>query len=170
MAIFDQMRFFSVFIKKLVPDVTYLLKCLIGVGICYWLYVAIPRYPFYWAIISVVLAISPDNTNRMAYDRMKANLLGCATGLGLYFLHLPDFPALVIGITLVISIGMAAKMPATIRSALSALIIVIINERKQGEWDVPIQRVICVVVGCLVALLLTLVFNVITKTRRGLSD
>ena len=164
------MTSFAVFLKKLVPDVKYLLKCLTGVSICYGLYVAFPRYPFYWSIISVVLAFSPDNTNRMAYDRMKANLLGCGVGLGLYFLHLPDLLALVIGITLVISIGMAAKMPSTIRSALAALIIVIINERKQGEWNVPIQRVICVVVGCLIALLLTLVFNLFTKSGRGLSE
>jgi uncharacterized membrane protein YgaE (UPF0421/DUF939 family) len=98
--------------KKWLPELSYVLKCLSGVSICYILYIAFPKYPFFWAIISVVLAISPDNSNQQAYDRMKANLLGCAVGLGLYFLHLPSLLTLCLGIFIVIFIGTALKIPA----------------------------------------------------------
>ena len=71
------------FIKRPVPDLRYLLKCLLGVIICCLLYIKIPKYPFYSAIVSVVIALSPDNSNRQAYLRMQANLLGCSIGSAL---------------------------------------------------------------------------------------
>src|ERR1700685_3757388 len=108
--------------KIRLPDFSYVLKCLLGVTICYFLYTWFPKYPFFWALVSVVLAISPDNTNRQAYDRMKANLLGCAIGLGLYFLHLPSLLTLCLGVLLTILIGTALKILTALRSALAALI------------------------------------------------
>jgi uncharacterized membrane protein YgaE (UPF0421/DUF939 family) len=149
-------------IKKLAPHWSYVLKCLIGVTICYVLYIEIPQYPFYWSIVSVALALSPDNSNAQAYDRMKANLLGCAIGLCLYPLHFSPLLALCIGVLLTISIGLAAKITGALRPALAALIIVTINEQKQGRW-VPVERVVCVVAGCLVALLLSLLFSLLAR-------
>jgi len=148
------------------PDFSYVLKCLLGVTICYFLYSWFPQYPFFWALVSVVLAISPDNTNRQAYDRMKANLLGCAIGLGLYFLHLPSLLTLCLGVLLTILIGTALKILTALRSALAALVIVTIREQAQGHWFLPIERVICVVIGCLVALLLSLLFNLFSPKRQ----
>jgi hypothetical protein len=112
--------------RKLVPPWSYLLKCLIGVKICYALYVDIPQYPFYWSIVSVALALS-------------------------------------LGVLITISIGFAAKITGALRPAPAALIIVTINEQKQGRW-VPVERVVCVVVGCLVALLLSLLFSLLART------
>jgi uncharacterized membrane protein YccC len=157
------LRALTLLTKKLVPNAFYLLKCLSGVAICYFLYIKIPKYPFYWSIVSVAIALSPDNSNRLAYDRMKANLLGCAVGLCLYPLNLPGLAALCIGITLTLSIGFALKIPSTLRSALAALIIVTIHEEEQRQWYLPLERVTCVVAGCLVALLVTLVFNLAAR-------
>jgi uncharacterized membrane protein YgaE (UPF0421/DUF939 family) len=151
--------------KKWLPELSYVLKCLSGVSICYILYIAFPNYPFFWAIISVVLAISPDNSNQQAYDRMKANLLGCAVGMGLYFLHLPPLLTLCLGVFLVIFIGTALKIPTALRPALAALIIVTIREQAGRQWFLPIERVICVVIGCVVALLLSLLFNLLSPKR-----
>jgi uncharacterized membrane protein YgaE (UPF0421/DUF939 family) len=148
--------------KKWLPNLSYVLKCLIGVSICYILYIRFPKYPFFWAIISVVLALSSDNSNRQAYDRMKANLLGCAVGMGLYFLHLPSLLTLCLGVSLVIFIGTALKIPAALRPALAALVIVTIRGQSGGQWFLPIERVICVVIGCLIALLLSLLFNLLS--------
>lgn len=156
-------RVLTQLIRKMVPNTFYWLKCLTGVAICYWLYIKIPQYPFYWSIVSVAIALSPDNSNRLAYDRMKANLLGCAVGLGLYPLHLPGLLALCIGITLTLCIGFALKIPSTLRSALAALIIVTIHEQEQRQWYLPLERVTCVVAGCVVALLVTLVFNLAAR-------
>lgn len=153
-------------IKKWLPDLFYILKCLSGVSICYLLYVRFPAYPFFWAIVSVVLAISPDNSNRQAFDRMRANLLGCAVGMGLYFLHLPSLLTLCFGVFLTILVGTALKILTAVRSALAALVIVTIREQAQGQWFLPIERVICVVIGCLVALLLSLLFNLLSPKRQ----
>lgn len=147
--------------KQWLPELSYVLKCLSGISICYILYIGFPKYPFFWAIVSVVLAISPDKSNRQAYDRMKANLLGCTVGMGLYFLHLPSLLTLCLGVCLVILAGNALKIPTALRSALAALVIVTIRERAGGQWFLPIERVICVVIGCLVALLLSLLFNLL---------
>ena len=109
-------------------------------------------------MVSVVLALSPDNSNRAAFDRITANLLGCGVGLGLTPLHLPELAGLCLGVGFTILIGIAINLPAALRSALAALIIVTINEQKQGRW-VPVERVVCVVAGCLVALLVSLLVN-----------
>src|ERR1700722_4037634 len=119
--------------KKGLPDLFYILKCLSGVSICYILYIGFPKYPFFWALVSVVLAFSPDNSNQQAYDRMKANLLGCAVGMGLYFLHLPSLLALCLGVFLVIFLGTALKIPTALRPALAALVIVTIRQQTGGQ-------------------------------------
>lgn len=137
----------------------YLIKCLIGVIICYLLYAYIPQYPFYWSLVSVVVALSPDNSNTLAYDRMKANLLGCAVGLCLYPIHISYLWILLIGVTLTIVIGIAFRITQTLRSALAALVIVTIQEQLEKHWYIALERVSCVVAGCLVALLVTMFFN-----------
>lgn len=152
-------------LRKLFPNPLYLLKCLIGVLICYVFYVKIPSYPFVWAVVSVVIAISPDNSNKQAYDRMTANLIGCAVGLMLFPIALPVSVELCIGVALTIAVGSALKKEAALRSALAAVIIVLLNERRTSTWYVPLERVVCVVVGCLVALLVTLLFTSIARYR-----
>jgi uncharacterized membrane protein YgaE (UPF0421/DUF939 family) len=141
----------------------YLIKCLAGVTICYLLYRYIPQYPFYWAIVSVVIAMSPDNSNRQAYDRMKANVVGCAVGICLYPLHLPDLLTLCLGVALTIYIGIAFRITSPLKSALAALVIVTIQETQEKHWYIALERVTCVVVGCLVALLVTMLCNLIIQ-------
>jgi hypothetical protein len=58
-------------IKRLFPNPLYLLKCLIGVLICYGFYVMIPSYPFVWAVVSVVIALSPDDSTKQELDRIS---------------------------------------------------------------------------------------------------
>ncbi|HTI12870.1 MAG TPA: FUSC family protein [Puia sp.] len=149
----------SVFLSNL----PYLIKCVAGVIICYILYKEFPRYPFYWAIVSVVIALSPDNSNRQAVDRMKANILGCAVGLCLYPVHVPNLLLLCLGIVLTICVGITLQLTTTLRSAMAALVIVLIHEEQLKQWYLPLERVLCVVAGCLVALIVTLLFNQIAR-------
>jgi uncharacterized membrane protein YgaE (UPF0421/DUF939 family) len=116
--------------KELKPHVLYMLCCLIGVLICYALYKAFPGYPFYWAIVSVVLALTPDNSTRQAFNRIKANVLGCAAGVLLYPLHFPELLILCIGVALIIIAGFVFNITDTLRSALAAFIIVTIQVEK----------------------------------------
>ena len=143
--------------------IAYLIKCLIGVVICYALYYYIPEYPFNWAIVSVVLVLSPDQSNRLAYDRMKANALGCAVGIALYPLKLPDIMILCLGVVLTIVTGIVLGITSTLRTALAALVISNLQQEQTKHWYMALERVICVVTGCVVALLITILFNLITQ-------
>jgi uncharacterized membrane protein YccC len=85
--------------------------------------------------------------------------------MGLYFLHLPSLLTLCLGVSLVILLGTALNIPTALRPALAALIIVTIRVQAGGQWFLPIERVICVVIGCLIALLLSLLFNLLSPKR-----
>jgi len=100
-----------------------------------------------------------DSTNNQAYDRIKANALGCGVGICLYPLQLPELAIICIGITITIFLGIGLKISSTIRSALAGLIIVTLQVEQTKHWYIALERVVCVVAGCVVALLITLAFN-----------
>lgn len=137
----------------------YMLKCLIGAAICYGLYVGIPQYPFYWSLVSLVVVITPEHKNDLAYDRMKANVLGSVTGLALYFIPVNNLLLISAGIILVIYLGTILNLQNAIRTALAALVIVLIQEETVKDWSVAFERVICVITGCLIALMITIAFS-----------
>jgi uncharacterized membrane protein YgaE (UPF0421/DUF939 family) len=144
-------------------DYIYTIKCIIGVSICYMIYRWLPEYPFYWAIVSVVLALSEDDSNEQAYFRIKANLLGCTVGACIYPLRIPELTTLLLGVVITIIAGFVLNITETTRTALAALIIVVIEVEQSKHWEVAIERVVCVVTGCTIALLITLSFNLIYK-------
>jgi uncharacterized membrane protein YgaE (UPF0421/DUF939 family) len=148
-------------------NILYALKCVIGVSICYMLYELWPQYPFNWALVSVVLALSPDNSNKQAINRIIANVLGCGVGILLFPLPIPNLAAILIGVVLVIALGERLNLSETIRTALSALLIVTLQEYKLKIWYIPLERVLCVMTGCIVAVLLTFLFNfLVFKLKR----
>jgi uncharacterized membrane protein YgaE (UPF0421/DUF939 family) len=113
----------------------------------------------------VALATSLDSTNNQAYDRIKANTLGCTVGICLYPIQLPELALICIGITITIFLGIGLKISSTIRSALAGLIIVTLQVEQTKHWYIALERVICVVAGCVVALLITLIFNWVKPER-----
>jgi uncharacterized membrane protein YccC len=154
-------KLFNLDKSVLLSNFHYIVKCVAGVIVCYLLYKWLPQYPFYWAIISVVIVLSPDNSTSQAVDRIKANVLGCTVGMCLYPLHLPNLLLLCAGVVITAVIGLAIKLGAALRSALAALIIITIDIEQGDDWYIAIGRMFCVVAGCLVALLVTILFNVI---------
>jgi len=84
-------RFFELNKSAYLSHMVYVVKLLSGVIICYILYKTFPQYPFYWSLVSVVLAVSIDNNNTQAYDRIKANTIGlCRWDLPIPF----EFPGI----------------------------------------------------------------------------
>lgn len=150
------------------PLFVYVLKCVAGICVGYWLYVTFPQHQFFWSLISVLLVLAPENTDshKLAYYRMGANILGSVIGLLLFLLHLPELLALCIGIVIVILVGNYLKLDPAIRSALAALIIVMVHG--QGHtFMLALERVGCVVVGCLIGLLITITADFIIKATGG---
>src|SRR5690606_14746520 len=157
----DFIKGFSKFLKLKVSvsEWIYLVKCVVGAAICYAFYLFLPQYPVYWALISVVIVFSPDNNSKLAYDRIKSNLLGASIGMLLFFIPLPSILLISIGVALTILAGIAFKLDNPLRSALAAMIIVLIEENQEHDWLVAIERIICVGIGCFAALIITFVFS-----------
>lgn len=145
-------------------DWLYALKCIIGASICYWLYVAFPQYPFFWSLISVVLVISPENDKKLAYLRIEGNALGSAIGLLLFFFPLPTVIILCLGVGLTIIIGFLLNLKMSVRTAVAANIIVLFQEKAAHSWSIALNRVGCVLVGCIVGFLITILFIKLEKT------
>jgi len=114
-------------------------------------------------MMSVALVFTVENENELVYDRMKANILGSTIGLILYFIPLNSLLLIIIGIGLVIYMGTILRLGNAIRMALAALIIVVVKQEIDKEWWTALSRMICVVAGCLVALVVTLSFSCYNK-------
>jgi uncharacterized membrane protein YgaE (UPF0421/DUF939 family) len=113
-------------------------------------------------MISVVLVIAPNSkdSNRLAFGRIKANILGSSVGLLLFLIRIPNLFLICIGVMLTIAIGILLKLHSALRSALAALVIVMIHEEGQNStWHIALERMGCVMIGCIIGLLITLAFN-----------
>jgi len=151
--------FFELDKSVYLSHILYLIKVILGVIFCYILYKSIPEYPFYWSLVSVVIATSLDRSTDQAYDRIKANVLGCMVGASLYPIQLPELLIMCIGVIIIVFLAIGFKITSTLRSALAALIIILLQAETTKHWYIALERVVCVVTGCVVALLLTLFFN-----------
>lgn len=150
-------------IKK--QDWLYILKCILGASACYWLYEAFPQYPFFWSLVSVVLVVSPENDKKLAYLRIEGNFLGSAIGLLLFFIPFPTLIILCLGISLTIIMGFLLKLHASVRTAVAANIIVLFQEKAAHNWDVALNRVGCVLIGCAVGFIITILFTRFEKSN-----
>lgn len=158
-------------LKKLleIHFLVYITKCILGLIITYSIYITFPQHQFFWSVISVLLAFSPDDKDakKVAYDRMKANILGSCVGMALFLIHLPNLFIMGMGVALTIIVATLLNIQSTTRSALAAVIIVLLYEQENASWHMALERMICVIVGCLIALLLTLLFDfVLFKDKR----
>ena len=145
----------------------YIVKCLVGLFLGYTLYLFFPHHQAYWALLSIVLVLAPEDADsiKFAFDRMKANMIGSAVGLLLFLLHKPDLLFLCVGAVLTILICWITKIMDASRMALAALLIVSIGGSHES-WYVCVERMVSVLIGCIIALAITLVFN--TQTRKRL--
>lgn len=139
----------------------YASKCIIGVAIGYLLCIAFPVRQFIWAIISTVLVISPEEhqSNKLALERIWANIIGSLTGLLIFLVYKPNLLSLSVGVVAVIATCSFLKLINSARIALSALVIVTIFQSQQGTWQVALERMVCVIIGCIIAIVVTTICN-----------
>ena len=145
----------------------YIIKCLIGVTIGFYLYRKYPEIGT-WCLISIVMVLSPDRNDAMklALVRIKANLVGAGIGLALFFIHPMNLLILSIGVTLTIITCRLLKIQEVTRSAAVAVVIILLHQKGQYFWDVALERAGGVLSGCLIAMMITYTFHVaITKFK-----
>jgi uncharacterized membrane protein YgaE (UPF0421/DUF939 family) len=140
----------------------YNVKCLVGVTIGYLLLRAFPQEygQLLWVLISILLSITVDNNSKVAYDRMKANVLGSTIGLVIFLLRNPsNLLTICIGVALTIAICFKLKLMEVTRTALVAFIIVVLYEETHRTWKGALDRMASVVAGCLIGLVINYVFR-----------
>ena len=143
----------------------YIIKCLIGVAIGFYLYRKYPEIGT-WCLISIVSVLSPDRKDAMklALVRIEGNLVGAGIGLALFFIHPMNLLMLSLGVTLTIITCSLLKLQEVIRSAAVAVIIILLHQKGQYFWDAALERAGGVLVGCLIAMLITYTFHA-TSTK-----
>jgi uncharacterized membrane protein YgaE (UPF0421/DUF939 family) len=166
-------------LKKLTKDfmsklgdkdfILYLVKCLLGSSLCYILYVLFPGFQFSWSVVSILLVLAPDHDDsiKLAVDRIRANIIGAFIGLASFFLPIPGIFTLWIAILATILFCTFIKLGNATRTALAALIIVLLQENEKNDWRLGLERMGAVAAGSIVALILTLLSRKLLKGGSG---
>ena len=139
--------------------IMYGFKCIVGFLIGYELYLSFPEYELYWTLLSIILVISPEakDARRLSIERFKSNLIGSGIGLFCYFIHAPNVYMLVSGIILSIATCYFFNLMNVARTAIVALIIVLIHEQTQMSWIGAVERFVSVTTGCFIGLSITII-------------
>ena len=139
----------------------YALKCIAGFSATYALYLYFPQHQFFWSVVAVLLVLAPDaqGANTLAVQRIQANIIGAGTGLLISFLHEPLYTSVTLGIVLTILVCTFFKLTDVTRTALAALVIVTLRADPVAPWKTSLERMGCVLVGCLIGLIITFLFH-----------
>jgi uncharacterized membrane protein YgaE (UPF0421/DUF939 family) len=134
----------------------YIAKNIVGVAFSYLISWFVPRIDFAWCLISVVLVLSPEGTDSitLAITRIKANLVGAFTGMLILLSGLERPYNMAAG-----SIISGAK------STLAAMIIVLMHPEGRHLWDSAFERITAVILGCILALIITFIFHSLFKIK-----
>ncbi|MHC2990313.1 hypothetical protein OB13_01435 [Pontibacter sp. HJ8] len=149
--------------------IIYGVRCTIGFLVGYQLYLAFPEYELYWTIISILLVISPEekDSRKLSVERFKSNLIGSSVGLVCFLLPVPEVVMMMTGIVLSIAICHLFNLMNVARTAVVALIIVLIHEQSTMTYWAALERFLSVTLGCLIGLYVTvLTSNIIQYLRK----
>lgn len=144
------------------PFIAYIIRCIAGFLIGYFLIEAMPEYELFWTLLSIILVISPDerDAKKLTIERSKSNFVGSVSGLLVFFIPLDDIYKITIGIVIAISICRFFDLMNVARSAIVALLIVLMQHETDTYWA-PVERFLFVTFGCLIGLSVTLVTSYI---------
>jgi uncharacterized membrane protein YgaE (UPF0421/DUF939 family) len=119
-----------------------------------WLHIGTPI----WAVVSAVVVIVPEHHASVANAalRVVANLVGAGIGLAVGIVGLPSIPSLLIGLPIVAGLCRLFGLDAAVRSASVSVIIVLLRD-PHGVLGSSESRVVQVLLGCLIALAISIV-------------
>lgn len=144
------------------PFLAYAIRCITGFLIGYFLIEKFPQHEFFWALLSIILVISPDekDARKLTIERSKSNLIGSISGLLVFFMPTDDVYKIASGILIALIICRFADLINAARSAIVALLIILIEHKTDTYWA-PGERFIFVIIGCFIGLSVTLVTSYI---------
>ncbi|NEM99083.1 FUSC family protein [Pontibacter burrus] len=134
--------------------VLYAIRCTVGFFIGYALYLTFPQYELYWTILSIILVLAPEvkDSPKLTVERVKSNLIGSSVGLLCFLLPVPELLMMVLGIGLAILICRFFNLMNVARTAVVALIIVVLHEQETKSYWSAVERFVSVTLGCLIGL------------------
>jgi uncharacterized membrane protein YgaE (UPF0421/DUF939 family) len=140
----------------------YIAKCVTG-----YLFIELLSFIFRyddiaWCLISTLLVLTPDNSEAvpLAVNRIKANIAGGFVSIACLLIPMPKVLVVAMALAVTIIVCYVFRLMVGVRSALAAVIIVMMHEAgKHHSWDTALQRIIAVIAGCLIGLLITLIFH-----------
>jgi uncharacterized membrane protein YgaE (UPF0421/DUF939 family) len=140
----------------------YIAKCLTGTLVIFLLSYFLEYPSISWCLISLLLVLSPDNKEAMklAVNRIKANLVG--VGVACVCLLIASKGVLIVSaaVTVTIVLCYLFNLITPMRSALAATVIILLHEGSKHLWVAPVERVLQVLSGCLIAMVVTYVFHI----------
>lgn len=144
------------------PFIAYIIRCIAGFIIGYFIIQAFPQYELFWTLLSIILVISPDegDAKKLTIERSKSNFIGSISGLAVFFTPLDDIYKISTGILVAISICKFFDLMNVARSAIVALLIVLMQHHTDSYWA-PVERFLFVTLGCLIGLSVTLITSYI---------
>jgi len=139
----------------------YMAKCITAVAIVFLVARWLEYQEIIWPLVSAILVLTPDSQEAvpLAAVRIGANLI--ASGVSLLFMLLGPANAFTLSIALSLTIALCAvlRLMAGSRSALAAVVIIMLHEPGTHPWDAAVKRAAFVIVGCLLGLAITFVFH-----------
>lgn len=146
------------------PIFIYITRCIIGFSIGYFLMLTFLKYDLFWALLSILLVISPEasHTRKLSTERVKANLIGALSGLVAVFIPFDIHFKIVAGIILAAVFCNLFQLLNVSRTAIVAVIIILIEKPNEG-FMAPVERFLSVLLGCLIGLLVTVITSFFIK-------
>ena len=141
----------------------YMAEFFLASGVAYLLVTLYPQHRLVWAMTSIALVLSPKSaeSQTLIYDRIKANLLGAAVGYVALVVHEPIPVPFFAGVVLVVFLSRRLSIYPTVRTALVAFAILVVPEYEESRTVIALERMVCVGIGCLIALATTLLADLL---------
>lgn len=159
--------------KEMTPEkrstAVYIAKVASGVLACYLIARLVPRVDYIWALISVVLVLSPEgkDARELAVMRIKGNIVGCLVGVLFLFAEIANPVHIIAGAAVALFICHRLKILEAARSTLAALVITLMHTQGINPWEAGLTRVAAVIAGCIVALGVTYLFHSLFRLSYG---
>ena len=110
----------------------------------------------------LVLTPESDEAIPLAITRIKSNLIAGAASL-LFLLFFPATPITIIVVIIVtILLCYKFKVMTGSRAAIAAVIIIMLHGMEYNQdsfWSVTLERISSVVIGCIIGLIITILFH-----------
>lgn len=150
----------------------YIAKCVTGTLIIFLLSYFLEYPSISWCLISLLLVLSPDNKEAMklAVNRIKANLIG--VGVACICLLFASKGVLIVSAAVITTIVLCYlfNLITPMRSALAATVIILLHEGSKHLWVAPVERVLQVLSGCLIAMIVTYVFHIKESEGKAIGE